>query len=149
MARIKAVINERRLAYEGAVKIAEQQMEEHFDKVVLNHQVTQFKTERKYLQRRREYEARKEAKRLKLSIKEEGPQDATGSVSETIVDVSPPEHVEKEATEEPLHAEAKPLGAGPVEETLPDIPSTQSIAVDAAKVGLFGGDVQSSSKPHQ
>jgi large subunit ribosomal protein L47 len=143
MARIKAVINERRLAYEGAVKIAEQQREEHYDKVVLHHQVTQFKAERKYLQRRREYKARKEAERFKRGVGE-GTQDATG-VSETKVDLSPAEQVGKVAKEdpsEPLHTEPKHPEVGSVETK---IPPTQPKAVDAARAGLFGDD-QTSSK---
>jgi hypothetical protein len=60
MARIKAVINERRLAYEGAVKIAEQQREEHYDKELLQHQTAQLGVERKSLRRRRAHKARKE-----------------------------------------------------------------------------------------
>jgi large subunit ribosomal protein L47 len=143
MARIKAVINERRLAYEGAVKIAEQQREEHYDKVVLHHQVTQFKAERKYLQKRREYKARKEAARLKRGVGE-GVQDATG-VSETKVDLSPAEQVGKVAKEdpsEPLHTEPMHPEIGSVET---EIPPTQPKAVDAATAGLFGDD-QTSSK---
>jgi len=147
MARIKAVINERRLAYEGAVKIAEQQREEHYDKVVLHHQVTQFKAERKYLQRRREYKARKEAERFKCGV-QKAAQEATGSVSEAIVDVSPAELVEKDAEEDLLglpHAGARQPEVGSVEETNPELPLTQPKAVDAVTVGLFG-DEQTSGK---
>jgi large subunit ribosomal protein L47 len=64
MARIKAVINERRLAYEGAVKLVDKQREQHQDNVVLQHQVTEQRKERKYLQRRRAYMERRNAERL-------------------------------------------------------------------------------------
>jgi large subunit ribosomal protein L47 len=141
MARIKAVINERRLAYEGAVKIAEQQREEHYDKVVLNHQAAQFKAERKYLQRRREYEARKEAKQLKLQVV------AQNTLSDAISNV-PPEHIGNEATEEPPDAEAKKLEVvASTEEIEPDIPLTQPKAVDAAKAGMSGNTHDSSNRP--
>ena len=144
MARIKAVMNERRLAYEGAVKIAEKQREEHYDKVVLQHQTTQFKAERKYLQRRREYKARAEAERSKRGVQKA---DTTSSVSETIVNVSPAELVGKDAEDlsRPPHAEGRQPGVGSVEETDPELPPTQPKAVDAGTVGLFGDD-QTSSK---
>ena len=147
MARIKAVINERRLAYEGAVKIAEQQREEHYDKVVLQHQATQFKAERKYLQRRHEYKARKEAERLKRDV-QKGMQEATGSAPETVVDVSPAKLVGKGAEEDPSPplAEARQPDVGSAEETDSGISSTQPKAVNAATVGLFGDDQTSSNR---
>lgn len=146
MARIKAVMNERRLAYEGAVKIAEKQREEHYDKVVLQHQTTQFKAERKYLQRRREYKARAEAERFKRGV-QKAAQDTTSSVSETIVNVSPAELVGKDAEDlsRPPHAEARQPGVGSAEKTDPELSPTQPKAVDAVTVGLFGDD-QTSSK---
>jgi len=104
MARIKAVINERRLAYEGAVKIAEQQVEDHQDRMVLRHQAKEFNTERKYLQRRREYMARKlEAKRSNEDAEEKAAQgqvnEATaGGVSEAR---SIGERIESQAEEVP------------------------------------------------
>lgn len=142
MARIKAVMNERRLAYEGAVKIAEQQREEHHNKLVLQYHATQIKVERKYLQRRREYKARKEAERLKRG----GTQEATGS----IVDTALAEQVGKEAKGDPselLHAQVKQSRVGSVEETKPETPLTQPKAVDAATVLVE--DVQISSKQHR
>jgi len=135
MARIKAVMNERRLAYEGAVKLAEQQKEEHYDEMVLQHQDTQFRAERKYLQRRRQYMARKETKRLEREM--EGAQALTqGSVPEGEVDGSP---AAKEDPPEPLPAEAKQPGADSVEATESESPHpTRTKPVDAATVGLFG-----------
>ncbi|KAF5382730.1 hypothetical protein D9615_002850 [Tricholomella constricta] len=67
MARIKAVINERRLAYEGAVEIVEAQQEEEFNKEVGNYMKGACQEERKYLQRRREYKARKLQKKLEAT----------------------------------------------------------------------------------
>lgn len=66
MARIKAVLNERRLAYEGAVKILETQKDEIETRKVLEHQTRQFKQERAYLLRRAAY---KKAKRATASTK--------------------------------------------------------------------------------
>ncbi|RDB18006.1 54S ribosomal protein L4, mitochondrial [Hypsizygus marmoreus] len=59
MARIKAVINERRLAYEGAVKIAEEQREVQYNAEVQQHLKGAYRTERRYLQRRQAYMAKK------------------------------------------------------------------------------------------
>src|SRR5580693_6202974 len=82
MARIKAVINERRLAYEGAVKLVEKQREYLENEKVLQYEVAEHKKERKYLMRRREHVARqrearrkkaeeeKEAKRVKMGMRE-------------------------------------------------------------------------------
>ncbi|KAG5648427.1 hypothetical protein DXG03_005001 [Asterophora parasitica] len=67
MARIKAVINERRLAYEGAVKIAEAEHEEDFNEQVEQYLKHAHKEERKYLQRRREHKARRSQKQLEAT----------------------------------------------------------------------------------
>ncbi|KAG7088432.1 hypothetical protein E1B28_012425 [Marasmius oreades] len=48
MARIKYVLNERRLAYDGAVKLAEKEKQDHLDQVVLQHQLAEYRKERKY-----------------------------------------------------------------------------------------------------
>ncbi|KAK1229874.1 54S ribosomal protein L4 mitochondrial [Marasmius sp. AFHP31] len=52
MARIKYVLNERRLAYEGAVQLAEKEKEDHLDQVVLQHQLAEYRKERKFMARR-------------------------------------------------------------------------------------------------
>ncbi|ESK95031.1 54s ribosomal protein l4 [Moniliophthora roreri MCA 2997] len=70
MARIKYVMNERRLAYEGAVKLAEQEKQDHLDRVVLDHQMSQYYKERKQLRwREANREKRQEAKEAKTSAK--------------------------------------------------------------------------------
>ncbi|KAG7444707.1 MRP-L47-domain-containing protein [Guyanagaster necrorhizus] len=51
MARIKVVMNERRLAYLGAVRLAEEEKEAELDRAVLKHQVTQFNRGRKVLRK--------------------------------------------------------------------------------------------------
>ncbi|EEB91445.1 hypothetical protein MPER_10188 [Moniliophthora perniciosa FA553] len=63
MARIKYVMNERRLAYEGAIKLAEQEKQDHLDRVVLDHQMSQYYKERKQLRwREANREKRQKAK---------------------------------------------------------------------------------------
>jgi large subunit ribosomal protein L47 len=62
MGRIKAVLNERRLAYEGAVKLMEETKDKEETAKVQQFLVNTQRKERKYLQRRRAYEARKQAK---------------------------------------------------------------------------------------
>jgi len=57
MARIKAVLNERRLAFEGAVKIVEEEREQKRNQEVQNYLIGAWK-ERKYLQRRKEHQLR-------------------------------------------------------------------------------------------
>ncbi|KAG6890642.1 hypothetical protein C0995_006618 [Termitomyces sp. Mi166 len=70
MARIKAVLNERRLAYEGALKIAEAEREEKVDQEVLNsmkgaweHKIQHMKKRKAYLVRRLELKLAKKAAR--------------------------------------------------------------------------------------
>jgi large subunit ribosomal protein L47 len=70
MARIKAVINERRLAYERAVKLVEKQRERAENEKVLQYKVGEFRKERKYLVRRQEYVARKREARRKKAEEE-------------------------------------------------------------------------------
>ncbi|KAK0202911.1 mitochondrial 39-S ribosomal protein L47 (MRP-L47)-domain-containing protein [Desarmillaria ectypa] len=75
MARIKAVMNERRLGYLGAVQLAEEEKETELDRAVLKHQITQFNRGRKALrilqekrvaaERRKERLAKQKEERLK------------------------------------------------------------------------------------
>ncbi|THU87038.1 MRP-L47-domain-containing protein [Dendrothele bispora CBS 962.96] len=104
MARIKAVINERRLAFEGALQLAEKEKQDHLDNVVLQHQVAEFKKERTYLKKRRVYmekkqaeieaaQAARSAEKAAIAAEEkaaEGGSVATESVEhiETVVDVN-------------------------------------------------------------
>ena len=69
MARIKAVMNERRLAYEGAVELIEDAKDKEENLKVQQYLEVEQKKERKYLERRRAYEARK-LEQQKLSIQE-------------------------------------------------------------------------------
>lgn len=118
MARIKAVINERRLAYEGAVRLVERQKEQHQDNIVLQHQISQYRKERKYLQRRHLFMERRNAERQeareKAALKKSLP---TSSSEVTDTDVI----VEKKLPE------VKPVSAeSPKEsEIRADVPSEQ------------------------
>ncbi|KAF8073694.1 mitochondrial 39-S ribosomal protein L47 (MRP-L47)-domain-containing protein [Lyophyllum atratum] len=84
MARIKAVINERRLAYEGAIKLVEGEREEKFDAEVEEYMTGAWKQERKYLQRRKEYKTRRLQQKLataKDTVAEVGVPTPAASVS--------------------------------------------------------------------
>lgn len=80
MARIKAVMNERRLAYEGAVELIEDAKDKEENLKVQQYLEVEQRKERKYLQRRRTYEARK-LEQQKLSIQENPPRLQTPSES--------------------------------------------------------------------
>ncbi|KAJ3813348.1 mitochondrial 39-S ribosomal protein L47 (MRP-L47)-domain-containing protein [Lentinula lateritia] len=74
MARIKYVMNERRLAYEGAVTLAEEEKMAHLTNLVLKQQTTEYRTEREHLlgrQKRAKMKAVREAKRVKVQAKME------------------------------------------------------------------------------
>ncbi|KAK0188814.1 mitochondrial 39-S ribosomal protein L47 (MRP-L47)-domain-containing protein [Armillaria mellea] len=67
MARIKAVMNERRLAYLGAVKLAEEEKEAELDRAVLKHQITQFNRGRKALRTLQEKRVAAERRKERLA----------------------------------------------------------------------------------
>ncbi|GAV99934.1 MRP-L47-domain-containing protein [Lentinula edodes] len=74
MARIKYVMNERRLAYEGAVTLAEEEKMAHVTNLVLKQQTAEYRTEREHLlgrQKRAKMKAIREAKRVKMQAKME------------------------------------------------------------------------------
>ncbi|SJL03575.1 uncharacterized protein ARMOST_06932 [Armillaria ostoyae] len=67
MARIKAVMNERRLAYLGAVQLAEEEKEAELDRAVLKHQITQFNRGRKALRTLQEKRVAAERRKERLT----------------------------------------------------------------------------------
>ncbi|KAK0238745.1 mitochondrial 39-S ribosomal protein L47 (MRP-L47)-domain-containing protein [Armillaria nabsnona] len=67
MARIKAVMNERRLAYLGAVQLAEEEKEAELDRAVLKHQITQFNRGRKTLRTLQEKRVAAERRKERLT----------------------------------------------------------------------------------
>ncbi len=62
MARIKAVLNERRLAYEGATKLIEKQRQKGEDAIVMQYQRQQHEERKRILSRRELTERRREAR---------------------------------------------------------------------------------------
>lgn len=75
MARIKQVINERRLAYEKAVNIAESERDAYYNSLVLEH----LKEERRVMNRKekREFRLRKVAKAKAAEEAEKAKTEAT------------------------------------------------------------------------
>ena len=65
MGRIKAVLNERRLAYEGALKLIEEQKQQTEDEVVLQYQHQKFEEERARVLSRRELTERRRMARVR------------------------------------------------------------------------------------
>ncbi|KAM6494342.1 Mitochondrial 39-S ribosomal protein L47 (MRP-L47) domain containing protein [Amanita muscaria] len=65
MARIKAVLNERRLAYEGATKLIEEQKQQAEDEVVLQYQHEKLEEDRAQTLSRRELTKRRREARLR------------------------------------------------------------------------------------
>ncbi|KAK7056767.1 54S ribosomal protein L4 mitochondrial [Paramarasmius palmivorus] len=89
MARIKYVMNERRLAYEGAIELAEQEKQDHLDEVVLQHQVAEYKKDRRRLALRAAREAR-EAKEKRKAAREAARAAAADSPPKAESDASAP-----------------------------------------------------------
>ena len=80
MARIKAIMNERRLAYEGAVKLVEDAKDKEENLKVQQYLEVEQRKERKYLERRRAYETRK-LEQQKPSTEENPPRLQTPMLS--------------------------------------------------------------------
>ncbi|KAF8631055.1 hypothetical protein AX15_002661 [Amanita polypyramis BW_CC] len=92
MARVKAVLNERRLAYEGAMELIEGQREKEEDEVVLQYQREQHEEERKSALSRRELTERRREARLKKEAEAHTAQ--TEDVVETVSSVNTPEETD-------------------------------------------------------
>ncbi|KAF5369316.1 hypothetical protein D9758_002720 [Tetrapyrgos nigripes] len=165
MAHIKAVINERRLAYEGALRIAEEKKEEHLDNLVLEHQRTQFNKDRAYLMRRREYQEKKRAKkraaaaaaRAESRVSTEDIETAEVVEAVTDVNATPVDSVKVEVVETVTEVKTERTDAGsmdppttkaasskpkakptPAEVSQADRPATGESASEAVTAGLFG-----------
>jgi len=83
MARIKVVLNERRLAYEGAMKLIEEQKQQTEDEVVLEYQREKFKEDRVQILSRRELTKRRREARMEAEAKQdasEAPQEPSEGV---------------------------------------------------------------------
>ncbi|KAH0586167.1 54S ribosomal protein L4, mitochondrial [Termitomyces sp. J132] len=96
MARIKAVLNERRLAYEGAVKIVETERDEKVDREVLDSMNKAREHKIRHMKKRQEYLAR----RLELKLARKAAREAAKRNAA----------VEEAATKEAATKEASPEG---------------------------------------
>jgi large subunit ribosomal protein L47 len=159
MARIKVIMNERRIAYEGAVKLIAEHNETVQDKQLLRLQRDAlFKAQEKFdiFQTKGRNSAR-ERKRQLLQVKAD--LAAEGALPETAAEVEAapantptesegtPEPVEAEAAATPSEAAPEPATAAPSTppaKEAPAIPTGTSpqSAADTAAAGLFGGPVQ-------
>ncbi|KAJ3715350.1 mitochondrial 39-S ribosomal protein L47 (MRP-L47)-domain-containing protein [Lentinula raphanica] len=99
MARIKYVMNERRLAYEGAMELAEEEKTAHITNLVLKQQLADHQTERtKFLSRQKRARIRA-ARDAKRKAEQPGEKEATATVEV--------EMIAEETTSEPVAAEGK------------------------------------------
>lgn len=153
MARIKAVMNERRIAYEGAVKLIAEHQETVQDMQLLRLQqsafikaqekLTAFQTKGRKLARER----RKQLLKTKEELGAEGVLPAAAATAEAeAAQVTETTPSEPEAAPEPAKAESVDAApsATPAQEAsaIPTGTSPQS-AADTAAAGLFGGPVES------
>ncbi|KAF9077824.1 mitochondrial 39-S ribosomal protein L47 (MRP-L47)-domain-containing protein [Rhodocollybia butyracea] len=141
MARIKYVMNERRLAYQGAIKLAEEEKTDHIAKVVLKQQLTEHEDDSKNISVRRLRAQRKAAQRARLAARD--------TVQTTTVEseAQPEQVVQLEAQAElgepkaSATAEAQPPVAK-LEHAPPkprsSIKSDRAEATEAVTEGLFG-----------
>ena len=161
MARIKVIMNERRNAYEGALKLIAEHGETVEDRQLLRlHYQALFKAQKKLdIFQTRGRDSARERKRQLLKVKAdlvaEGVLPETAAEVEAAPAISPSES--SETTPEPVQAEDTAATAAPSESTTaaastpppakdsPVIPTGTSpqSAADTAAAGLFGGPVQS------
>jgi len=99
MARIKAVFNERRLAYEGATELVEKQRQKDEDAVVMQYQRQQHEEHKQILSRRELTERRREA-RLKSAESQQVQVEEIEGVSTADAQVQA-EGTESASTEDP------------------------------------------------
>lgn len=134
-------MNERRLAYQGAVKLAEEEKTDHIAKVVLKQQLTEHQDDTKNISVRRLRAQRKAAQIARLAARDTVLQTATVEPEaqlEQLVQLEAQAELDKpkvDATAEaqppvqkPKHAPPKPLS----------IKSGRAEATKAVAEGLFG-----------
>ncbi|KAE9395080.1 hypothetical protein BT96DRAFT_923105 [Gymnopus androsaceus JB14] len=145
MARIKYVMNERRLAYEGAVKLAEEEKKSHITDLVLKQQLAEHQQEREQLVKR-QGEARlkaAEAKEVAEAVLEDkvGDDLESADIAEEVTTAG--EEVEQVA-ESDIGNDVKEAEIKAKAEETPSTPnvaprkSNQESASEAATAGLFG-----------
>ncbi|KIK52047.1 hypothetical protein GYMLUDRAFT_208245 [Collybiopsis luxurians FD-317 M1] len=151
MARIKYVMNERRLAYEGAVKLAEEQKTAHTTKLVLQQQLADHQKERQ------ELFGRQRSSRLKLAAKRAAEKRAAKEQEQA----EAAEEIQAVGEAAPLAevAEAAPtVESVETKEDAPETPKVEAVpsekpgikssprklesATDVASAGLFGSKHQ-------
>ncbi|KAG6878084.1 hypothetical protein C0993_012411 [Termitomyces sp. T159_Od127] len=97
MARIKAVLNERRLAYEGALKIVETEREEQFDQEVLNSLKGAWEHKKQHLEKRRAYLTRRQELKLARKVAREAAANKAAAKEVVTEEVAAKEVVTEEA----------------------------------------------------
>lgn len=144
MARIKYVMNERRLAYEGALKLAEEEKKSHITDLVLEHQLSEHRTEReKLIARQRVARLRAaKAKEAGLGVVEEGKLgNDTENTAETEIAVGTQKAASSDIEHDVNEVERKPDATKPAVQSpkvTPSAKSKEEIASETATAGLFG-----------
>lgn len=164
MARIKYVMNERRLAYQGAVTLAEEEKTDYIAKVVLEQQLAEHEMDSKDISLRRKRAQTKAAQRARLAAKEIEAAELKAQAEQPVqLGAQPEQFVQSEAqSEQVVQSEAQPdqpkLGEPnadaivdaaeaqiPVEKSeqappkpLPSTKSDRAEATEAVTAGLFG-----------
>ncbi|KAF6755961.1 hypothetical protein DFP72DRAFT_1067271 [Ephemerocybe angulata] len=154
MARIKVIMNERRLAYEGAVKLFAEHKEVVEDKKLLKLQEEAFVKAQEKLAafysvgRTRQRANKQRLLAAKKELTADGVLPATTTEAESTTDTSAPAVAAEPTT--PAEAEAAPVSVTPettekVAEDAHAIPAgtEPKSAADAAAAGLFGEAVKS------
>ncbi|KAG6897071.1 hypothetical protein C0992_004312 [Termitomyces sp. T32_za158] len=102
MARIKAVLNERRLAYEGALEIVETAREERLDQEVLDSMKEAWEHKKQHLEKRRAYLARREELKLARKVAREAAAEEVVAKEAVAEEVIAKEAVAEETSPQPL-----------------------------------------------
>ncbi|KAF8645230.1 hypothetical protein AX16_008057 [Volvariella volvacea WC 439] len=137
MARIKAVINERRVAYEGAIKLIEAEE----DEAVLEEQTRIFKRERSTVLRRRATtrRLREKQKRVQAQAEQEQANASSVATSEPVTENRSEEKAKATQSESEHTSKATPETAPEPELAQPSNAPRPS-PVHTATAGLFGAD---------
>ncbi|KAJ3995717.1 mitochondrial 39-S ribosomal protein L47 (MRP-L47)-domain-containing protein [Lentinula boryana] len=155
MARIKYVMNERRLAYEGALKLAEEEKTAHITNLVLKQQLAEHQKERELFrrQKRARIRAAREAKRKAEQARKEVhitavQSEVQSSVKQQDIVTAGPDSIDNkiDAPEAaPLHPQSIKTGTAQSAQTIEkpeQTPKARSSpaesASEAATAGLFG-----------
>ena len=140
MARIKAVLNERRLAYEGALKLIEEQKQQAEDEVVLQYQSQKFEEERAHSLSRRELTERRRKARLR---KEAEAQQARTEAAE-VASIEPM----LEVHDSPQEAQSQLNAVGTASEETRTSELAYAPSSSVAALRAVGADGQEAAKPN-